>query len=110
MHMDGANGSTSMVDVIGHPFTVHGSAQISTAQSVFGGASFYTSNGGYITTPAAPELSIGSNDFTVEMWVYPLNYSAGTNWGGINYQAILSQMSLVPGIRARSRFGYKTGR
>jgi hypothetical protein len=54
-----------------HPITAVGSAQISTAQSKFGGSSLllngttdYVSNGG------GSDFNFGTGDFTVDCWVY----------------------------------------
>ena len=109
MHMDGTNGSTVFADVKGHAFTSHGTPQISTVQSKFGGASFSTGNVGYISTPAAPEFAIGTNDFTVEAWVYPLNASTGTKFGTVMYQCILSQQQLGTSTQAAFNIGIGNG-
>jgi hypothetical protein len=71
LKMDGGNGSTSITDSSPTPKTVTtvGSAQISTVQSRFGGASLFV-NGGYLTTPLSP-FAFGAGDFTIEMWLYP---------------------------------------
>ena len=73
LHGDGANGSTVITDSSGSPKTVTavGNAQISTAQSKFGGASIaFDGNGDYLTLASNPNLALGSGDFTIEMWVY----------------------------------------
>lgn len=68
---DGANGSTTFVDTKGRYFSAVGNAQISTAQSVSGGASvLFDGTGDYITTSESVEDFIfGTGDFTVEFWV-----------------------------------------
>jgi len=54
-----------------------GNAQISTAQSKFGGGSIYLDGSGDALALAANiNLALGSGDFTIEMWVY------GANSGG----------------------------
>jgi hypothetical protein len=56
-----------------------GNAQISTAQSKFGGSSMlFDGNGDYLTSNSAtPDLyAFGSGDFTIECWIY-LNTTAG---------------------------------
>lgn len=70
--MDGSNGSTTFTDVSSNALTVtaNGNAQISTAQSKFGGASgYFDGTGDYLTVSSHP--TIGSQDFTVEFWLYP---------------------------------------
>jgi hypothetical protein len=48
-----------------------GNAQISTAQSKFGGASMaFDGTGDWIASPANPNVQFGTGDFTVEAWVY----------------------------------------
>jgi RHS repeat-associated protein len=72
LHLDGANGSTTFTDVLGHSFSGQGSAAISTAQSRFGSASLAL-NGttDYLSSPSVSALTPGANDFTYEAWVYP---------------------------------------
>lgn len=72
LHFDGTNGSTSLVDssTSAHTVSVFGNAQISTAQSKFGGASLLLDGlGDYITLPAVSVFNFGSGDFTVEAWI-----------------------------------------
>jgi len=81
LHGDGANGSTTIVDSSPSPktVTVVGDAQISTAQSKFGGASIaFDGNGDYLTIPASSDFSFGTENFTVEFWYYHLG---GTDKG-----------------------------
>lgn len=71
LHMNGSNGSTTFTDSSGNPKTVtpSGNAQISTAQSRFGGASgLFDASGDYLTV--SPGISFASGDFTAEWWVY----------------------------------------
>lgn len=72
LHMDGSNGSTSFTDSSPNALTAtaNGNAQISTAQSKFGGASGYfdgSSDLGFTPTDAT---RFGTGDFTVEFWLY----------------------------------------
>jgi hypothetical protein len=73
LHGDGTNGSTTIVDSSPTPKTVTavGDAQISTAQSKFGGASIaFDGTGDYLTVPSNLGFAFGTQDFTVEAWVY----------------------------------------
>ena len=66
-----ANASTTFADSSQTPktVTVVGNAQISTAQSKFGGASMYfDGTGDYLTAPKGTDLQFGSGNFTVELW------------------------------------------
>jgi hypothetical protein len=89
---DGADGSTTFTDLSSNILTVtrFGDAQISTAQSKFGGSSGLfdagnTGNGDYLLVPA-DGTAIGTGDFTIEGWVRTIVNN--------NFRAIVS---LVPG-------------
>lgn len=70
LHFNGANGSTAFIDEKGHLFTASGNAQISTAQSVFGGASgAFDGSGDYVSTPSSDDFNFGTGDFTIELAV-----------------------------------------
>ena len=78
LHGDGTNGSTTIVDSSSSPKTVTavGDAQISTAQSKFGGSSIaFDGNGDYLGLPAVPDFAFGTGNFTVETWVYISSYA-----------------------------------
>ena len=63
LYGDGTNGSTAIVDSSSnaHAITVNGDAQISTAQSKFGGASMYfDGTGDYITAPSDSSFDFGT--------------------------------------------------
>ena len=68
--MTGANGSTTFTDYSSTPktITVNGNAQISTAESRFGGSSAFSGSTGYLTV-SHPDLNLsGVSAFTVECW------------------------------------------
>jgi hypothetical protein len=72
LRMDGTNGSTTFTDSSPTPkaVTAVGNAQISTAQSKFGGASLLLDgNGDYLSFPTSTDFAPGTGDFTVECWV-----------------------------------------
>lgn len=72
LHMDGTNGSTTFTDQKGHTFTASGNAQISTAQSKFGGASaLFDGTGDLVSSADHADWALGSGDFTIECWVRP---------------------------------------
>lgn len=80
LHNDGSNGVTAFVDssVYSNPVTAAGNAQISTAQSKFGGASgYFDGNGDYLTIPSAPHFDFGSKDWCIDCWIRYT--STGTN-------------------------------
>jgi len=83
LHGDGTNGSTTIVDSSPSPKTVTavGDAQISTAQSKFGGASLaFDGNGDYLSTPATSFQFLHklTDSWTAESWVYLSSSSVNT--------------------------------
>lgn len=73
LHGDGSNGSTTITDSSPAPkiVTAFGNAQISTAQSKFGGSSIaFDGTGDYLTIPSSNDFAIGTQDFTIEGWVW----------------------------------------
>jgi len=80
LHGDGTNGSTTIIDSSPSPKTVTavGNAQISTAQSKFGGASIaFDGTGDYLTIPSNADFNFGTGNFTVEAWC---RFSAGGDY------------------------------
>lgn len=72
LHMNGANGSTIFTDSSNEAVsnTVNGNAQISTAQSKFGGASgLFDGTGDYLVLPYSSRFNLAGVDFTIEAWV-----------------------------------------
>ncbi|MBI2410381.1 MAG: LamG domain-containing protein [Candidatus Kerfeldbacteria bacterium] len=73
IHGDESNASTNIIDsgIRGRGIVVNGSAQISTAQSKFGGSSIvFNGSTDTITIADNSDVSFGSGDFTIEFWVY----------------------------------------
>ena len=73
LHSDGSNTSTTFADTSPRPKTVtaNGNAQISTAQSKWGGSSAkFDGTGDYLSVPAHTDFVFGTGDLTVEAWVY----------------------------------------
>lgn len=66
LHCNGTNGSTTFTDQCGRTVTSSGDAQISTAQSVFGGASASFGGTGFLTVTTHSSLQFGGGDFTIE--------------------------------------------
>ncbi len=82
LHLDGTNGSTTIVDSGPRARTVtcNGQAQISTAQSKFGGASaLFDGANDSLFMSASTDFDIGTGDFTVEFFMRP-------NVGSAQYQ------------------------
>jgi hypothetical protein len=77
LYGNGTNGSTTITDNSPTPKTVTavGNAQISTAQSKFGGSSLlFDGAGDYLTvTEASSSFTFATDNFTIEFWLYPSN-------------------------------------
>lgn len=75
IHCDGSSGSYEFIDDNGDGRTskgisAAGNAQISTAQSKFGGSSaLFDGSGDYLTASPSSEFAFGTNDWTAEYWV-----------------------------------------
>ena len=70
---DGTNGSTAITDSSPSPKTisVFGNAQISTAQSKYGGSSLlFDGSGDYLTAPNNESFNFTSRILTIEFWCY----------------------------------------
>lgn len=103
LHFDGSNGGTTFTDssVFGHAITRDGDAEISTAQSKFGGASgYFDGTGDGLQVPTDPSLDLKDGDFTIEAWIYPTSVS-GSRWvcgrmGDADYAFFLQLTSGAP--------------
>lgn len=81
LHLDGINGSTTFTDDASSgakTFTAVGTAQISTAQSKFGGASVLFGSGDAITTPDDAVFNFGTGNFTIDCWIRPTSFASGS--------------------------------
>ena len=84
MHMNGTDGSTNFIDDTGERFKVgisaEGGAEKDTAVVKIGTAS-YLGNGtnSYLNTDNIMN-AIGTGDFTVEAWVYPISRAGNHGW------------------------------
>jgi hypothetical protein len=81
LHMDGTNGSTTFIDdsINNLTVTAYGDAQISTTNKVFGtGSALFDGNGDYLEITDVAPFEFGSEDFTIECWVYMVEGAGGT--------------------------------
>jgi hypothetical protein len=72
LHMNGANGSTTFTDEAGNTFLANGNAQITTAQSVFGGAcGVFDGTGDFLNVAYTPNWTLdggsNSNQWTIDL-------------------------------------------
>lgn len=89
LHMDGANGSTTFTDSGPSPKTVtaNGNAQISTAQSKFGGASgLFDGTSDWLSIANNSAFGFGTGDFTIEAHIY-ISGGQGTDRGITDFRA-----------------------
>jgi hypothetical protein len=97
LHMDGSNGGTTFTDSSSNTLTVtaNGNAQISTAQSKFGGgAGLFDGNGDYLSFSA---LNIGAlQDVTLECWIY-LNSVSDVGIFGTSFSGNWQLLSVISG-------------
>lgn len=71
LHLDGADGSTTIIDECGKAMSVAGSAQLSIAEQKFGATSLVTDgNADYVyNTVPSLDFAWGTSAFTVDFWV-----------------------------------------
>lgn len=76
---DGADGSTTIIDnsPITKTVTVNGNAQLKTAESKFGGSSVYFDGDDSLSLVASSDWVFGTDDFTVELWLYVIEMPTG---------------------------------
>lgn len=111
LHGDGANGSTTFTDRSPVPKTVtpFGNANISSAQSRFGGSSIYfDGSGDYLRTASHSDFNFSSGDFTIELWVFAIILASQPYivqfYGGVTSQRFAIQIlsSGVPSLYVES--------
>jgi hypothetical protein len=70
LHFDGADASTTFTDESGKTWTAGGSASLTTAVYKFGSASLAKPSSGYIQTSDHSDFTLGTNNFTIDFWIY----------------------------------------
>jgi hypothetical protein len=76
LHMNGADASSVFTDEYGLTWTNSNSPVITTAQSVFGGASGdFTAFNAYITSDVSPVFTFGLDDLTIAGWFRATDFS-----------------------------------
>lgn len=90
----------------GIPVWTNGGVTLSSAQSKFGGYSaLFNGTNGYLTLPQNTAFEFGTNDFTVECWVYSLSSTqAGTCFISDNYSGYGNPITTALGL-----FDFSTG-
>jgi hypothetical protein len=80
LHADGADGGTTFTDssIYAHSLYSHGGAALRAAQKKFGAASaYFDGSSTYISSDSSSDYAFGTGDFTVDLWIYPLDVSSG---------------------------------
>lgn len=71
LHMDGANGATSIVDEAGIPWTLVGNTALDTTIYKFGGASLLSDgNSDYARASGEAAFAFATNNFCIEFWMH----------------------------------------
>ena len=73
LNCNGTNGSTNFTDsgTTVHSVTANGDAQVSTAQSKFGGSSaYFDGTGDHLSIPTSSDWDFGVGEFTIDFWMY----------------------------------------
>lgn len=86
LHFGGSDGSTTFTDQKSITWTPAGNAQIDTGLSKFGGSSLLLDGSGDYISASDVSLIIGTQDYTIEAWLYR-NTSSTANiisWSGNN--------------------------
>jgi len=81
IHASGDNGSTTFTDSSSNGITITGSngVSISSDQTLFGNNSIrFDGIDDYLTVAANADLSFGTDDYTVEFWIYSSTRHSGT--------------------------------
>jgi hypothetical protein len=97
LHGDGANGSTTITDSspTPKPVPVVANAQISTAQSKFGGASIaFDGAGDYLQLAGQVDFAFGTGNFTIETWVRFNNINKNQQLINFNDNSIAPRVEL----------------
>jgi hypothetical protein len=79
-HFDSLNAAGRFIDNSRNNFAItsSGDVSLSTSQYKFGGASaYFDGTGDYLVTPTTSVLTFGTNDLTVELWIYQTVSSVG---------------------------------
>jgi hypothetical protein len=111
LHGNGTNGSTTITDNSPTPKTVTavGNAQISTAQSKFGGASIlFDGTGDYLDVGSNSAFGYGLSDFTIETWLYR-NVSSSLQVIIDQRAGVVTQLAPTLYFNATSLFYYANG-
>lgn len=81
LHFNGFNSSTTIVDssrLATSGITCVSQAALSTAVVKFGTASLYVPDAlSRVNVPGSVAFNLGTNDFTIELWIYPTALTAG---------------------------------
>ena len=105
------NGSGSFYPGYVSNFRIVKGSTAYTATSVSGGSTSFDGTGDHLVTASSSNLAIGTNDFTIEYWIYANNFdSVGTVWDNRNdgeNVSMLSNISTSGEPRLYANAGYR---
>jgi hypothetical protein len=111
IHFNGTNGSTTIPDATGNIITLNGNTNLNTSVYKLGSASgYFDGNGDFITftDTITGRLALGTNDFTIEAFVYPTSTDSSDRciWGTLstNYYGIYQYGANFYWYEAGSRY------
>jgi hypothetical protein len=70
LSMDGTVGTNSFIDLKNHTVTAYGDVQLSSTETKYGSASAYFDGTDDYLTVDSSDLTFGTADFTIELWVW----------------------------------------
>lgn len=113
LHCDGANGGTLFPDAAigGAPRVWTNNGAVTTTFSPkFGTASFQSTGAGYLTIADHPDFTLGSNDFTLDFWIWAVSAGAGLQsknlMGQVDSAASIASSSIALFTNAASRLQF----
>jgi hypothetical protein len=78
LHCDGSAGSTTFTDATGtHSPSANGNVAIGTSYPKFSQNSAYDGSGDYISVPDHADWYLGTDDFTIDFWIYMISATNG---------------------------------
>jgi hypothetical protein len=76
LHADGSGQTFTDASLFSHPISAVDNATQSVTQHAFaiGKSAYFDGSGDYLTIPDSDDWNFGTGDFTIDFWMYPLNY------------------------------------
>lgn len=88
------DGAAQFYDEVGKVWTAAGNAQLDTAQYKWTASGYFDGSGDYIYTPDSDDFNIGSDDFTVDLWLRTASIGEGQAIAMVQMGASTSWLNL----------------